>query len=42
MAGGAFTVWYLADGKVAAMLSAGGHGDIERAKALIASGGTLD
>jgi 3-phenylpropionate/trans-cinnamate dioxygenase ferredoxin reductase subunit len=42
MAGGAFTVWYLADGKVAAMLSAGGHGDIERAKALIASGETLD
>jgi 3-phenylpropionate/trans-cinnamate dioxygenase ferredoxin reductase subunit len=42
MAGGEFTVWYLAGGKVAAMLSAGGHGDIERAKALIASGGTLD
>jgi 3-phenylpropionate/trans-cinnamate dioxygenase ferredoxin reductase subunit len=41
MAGGEFTVWYLADGKVAAMLSAGGHGDIERAKELIASGGTL-
>ena len=42
MAGGAFTVWYLADGKVVAMLSAGGHGDIERARALIASGGTLE
>ncbi len=42
MASGAFTVWYLADGKVAAMLSAGGHGDLERGKALIASGGALD
>jgi 3-phenylpropionate/trans-cinnamate dioxygenase ferredoxin reductase subunit len=41
MASGAFTVWYLAGGKVAAMLSAGGHGDIDRAKALIASGGAL-
>jgi 3-phenylpropionate/trans-cinnamate dioxygenase ferredoxin reductase subunit len=38
---GEFTVWYLADGKVAAMLSAGGHGDIERAKALVASGSAL-
>jgi 3-phenylpropionate/trans-cinnamate dioxygenase ferredoxin reductase subunit len=39
MAEGEFTVWYVADGKVAAMLSAGGHGDIDRGKALIASGG---
>jgi 3-phenylpropionate/trans-cinnamate dioxygenase ferredoxin reductase component len=38
-ASGAFTVWYLRDGKVAGMLSAGGHGDVERAKALVASGG---
>jgi 3-phenylpropionate/trans-cinnamate dioxygenase ferredoxin reductase subunit len=36
---GAFTVWYVRDGSVVAMLSAGGHGDIERAKALIAAGG---
>jgi len=36
---GAFTVWYVRDGKVAGMLSAGGHGDVERAKALVASGG---
>ncbi|MET0603357.1 MAG: FAD-dependent oxidoreductase [Baekduia sp.] len=42
MASGAFTVWYLADGKVVAMLSAGGHGDIERAKTLIASGEALE
>jgi 3-phenylpropionate/trans-cinnamate dioxygenase ferredoxin reductase subunit len=42
LASGAFTVWYRADGKVVAMLSAGGHGDIERGKALIAAGGTLD
>jgi 3-phenylpropionate/trans-cinnamate dioxygenase ferredoxin reductase subunit len=38
---GEFTVWYLTGGKVAAMLSAGGHGDVERAKGLIASGATL-
>jgi 3-phenylpropionate/trans-cinnamate dioxygenase ferredoxin reductase subunit len=36
---GRFTVWYVADGRVAAMLSAGGHGDIDRAKELIAAGG---
>jgi 3-phenylpropionate/trans-cinnamate dioxygenase ferredoxin reductase subunit len=35
---GAFAVWYLRDGRVAAMLRAGGHGDLERAKALIAGG----
>lgn len=39
MAEGEFTVWYLANGKVAAMLSAGGHGDIDRAKELVATGG---
>ncbi|WCB92562.1 Dicamba O-demethylase 1, ferredoxin reductase component [Baekduia alba] len=39
MAEGEFTVWYVADGKVAAMLSAGGHGDIDRGKELIATGG---
>jgi 3-phenylpropionate/trans-cinnamate dioxygenase ferredoxin reductase subunit len=39
MAEGEFTVWYVAGGKVAAMLSAGGHGDIDRGKALIAAGG---
>lgn len=39
MSAGAFTVWYVADGKVAAMLSAGGHGDIDRGKELITSGG---
>ncbi|HMJ35074.1 MAG TPA: FAD-dependent oxidoreductase [Baekduia sp.] len=38
LASGAFAVWYLRDGAVAGMLSAGGHGDIDRAKALIASG----
>jgi 3-phenylpropionate/trans-cinnamate dioxygenase ferredoxin reductase subunit len=38
LAAGTFAVWYLRDGVVAAMLSAGGHGDLERAKALIASG----
>jgi 3-phenylpropionate/trans-cinnamate dioxygenase ferredoxin reductase subunit len=36
---GRFTVWYVADGRVAAMLSAGGHGDIDRARELIAAGG---
>jgi 3-phenylpropionate/trans-cinnamate dioxygenase ferredoxin reductase subunit len=41
LADGAFTVWYLRDGKVVAMLSAGGHGDVERGKALVASGGAL-
>jgi 3-phenylpropionate/trans-cinnamate dioxygenase ferredoxin reductase subunit len=41
LADGAFTVWYLRDGTVVAMLSAGGHGDVERGKALVASGGAL-
>jgi 3-phenylpropionate/trans-cinnamate dioxygenase ferredoxin reductase subunit len=41
IASGAFTVWYLHERRVVAMLSAGGHGDIERAKALIASGEAL-
>jgi 3-phenylpropionate/trans-cinnamate dioxygenase ferredoxin reductase subunit len=41
IASGAFTVWYLRDGIVVAMLSAGGHGDVERGKALVATGGTL-
>lgn len=39
MAEGEFTVWYVADGKVVAMLSAGGHGDIDRGKQLIVAGG---
>ena len=39
MAEGEFTVWYVADGKVVAMLSAGGHGDIDRGKQLIVTGG---
>jgi 3-phenylpropionate/trans-cinnamate dioxygenase ferredoxin reductase subunit len=41
MASGAFTVFYLRDGIVVAMLSAGGHGDIERGKALVAAGERL-
>jgi 3-phenylpropionate/trans-cinnamate dioxygenase ferredoxin reductase subunit len=39
MAEGAFTVWYVAGGRVVAMLSAGGHGDIDGGKALIVAGG---
>jgi 3-phenylpropionate/trans-cinnamate dioxygenase ferredoxin reductase subunit len=39
MTEGEFTVWYVADGKVVAMLSAGGHGDIDRGKHLIVAGG---
>jgi 3-phenylpropionate/trans-cinnamate dioxygenase ferredoxin reductase component len=39
MADGEFTVWYVAGGRVVAMLSAGGHGDIDRGKALIVQGG---
>jgi 3-phenylpropionate/trans-cinnamate dioxygenase ferredoxin reductase subunit len=39
MPSGAFTVWYVRDGRVVAMLSAGGHGDIDRGKELIAAGG---
>jgi 3-phenylpropionate/trans-cinnamate dioxygenase ferredoxin reductase component len=35
--GGEFAIWYLRDGHVAAMLSANGHGDLDRARALIAS-----
>jgi len=41
IATGAFSVAYLRDGVVVAMLSANGHGDLERGKALIAAGGTL-
>ena len=41
LASGAFAVWYLRDGHVVAMLSAGGHGDLDRARALIASGEPL-
>jgi 3-phenylpropionate/trans-cinnamate dioxygenase ferredoxin reductase subunit len=37
-ASGAFAVWYLREGRLVAMLSAGGHGDLDRATALIASG----
>jgi 3-phenylpropionate/trans-cinnamate dioxygenase ferredoxin reductase subunit len=35
---GAFAIWYLEDGRVRAMLSVGGAGDVERANALIAAG----
>ncbi len=35
---GAFAVWYLEDGRVRAMLSVGGGGDIDRAGELIATG----
>jgi 3-phenylpropionate/trans-cinnamate dioxygenase ferredoxin reductase subunit len=38
MGSGRFAVWYLRDGRVEAMLSAGGHGDLDRARALIVSG----
>jgi 3-phenylpropionate/trans-cinnamate dioxygenase ferredoxin reductase subunit len=40
IASGAFTVWYLRDGVVVAMLSAGGHGDVERGQAIVAARGT--
>jgi 3-phenylpropionate/trans-cinnamate dioxygenase ferredoxin reductase subunit len=36
--GGAFAIWYLEGGRVRAMLSVGGAGDVDRANALIASG----
>jgi 3-phenylpropionate/trans-cinnamate dioxygenase ferredoxin reductase component len=39
MAEGRFTVWYVAGGRVVAMLSAGGHGDVDRGKQLIVGGG---
>lgn len=39
LAEGEFTVYYVAGGKVVAMLSAGGHGDIDRGKQLIVEGG---
>jgi 3-phenylpropionate/trans-cinnamate dioxygenase ferredoxin reductase subunit len=35
--GDAFAVWYVHEGRLVAMLSAGGHGDLDRARALIAS-----
>jgi 3-phenylpropionate/trans-cinnamate dioxygenase ferredoxin reductase subunit len=35
---GAFAIWYLEGGRVRAMLSVGGAGDVERANALIAAG----
>jgi 3-phenylpropionate/trans-cinnamate dioxygenase ferredoxin reductase subunit len=41
LASGAFSVWYLREGRVAAFLRAGGHGDLERATALVASAGAL-
>jgi 3-phenylpropionate/trans-cinnamate dioxygenase ferredoxin reductase subunit len=41
LASGAFAVWYLRDRRVVAMLSAGGHGDLDRARSLIASGEPL-
>jgi 3-phenylpropionate/trans-cinnamate dioxygenase ferredoxin reductase component len=37
-ADGAFSVWYLERGRVRAMLSVAGHGDLDRARALIRSG----
>lgn len=37
-ASGAFAVWYLRDGRLAAALSAGGHGDLDRARELMVSG----
>jgi 3-phenylpropionate/trans-cinnamate dioxygenase ferredoxin reductase subunit len=39
MPSGEFTVWYVRDGTVVAMLSAGGHGDVDRGKQPIAEGG---
>jgi 3-phenylpropionate/trans-cinnamate dioxygenase ferredoxin reductase subunit len=39
MPSGEFTVWYVRDGTVVAMLSAGGHGDVDAGKQLIAEGG---
>ncbi len=36
--GGAFAIWYLEGGRVRAMLSVGGAGDVDRANELIASG----
>ena len=41
VASGSFAVWYRRDGRVVAMLSAGGHGDLDRARTLIASGEPL-
>jgi 3-phenylpropionate/trans-cinnamate dioxygenase ferredoxin reductase subunit len=41
-ASAAFAVWYLREGRLAAALSAGGHGDLDRARALIASGAAVD
>jgi 3-phenylpropionate/trans-cinnamate dioxygenase ferredoxin reductase subunit len=41
-ASGAFAIWYLRDGRVAGMLRAGGHGDLDRGAALVASGEPVD
>jgi 3-phenylpropionate/trans-cinnamate dioxygenase ferredoxin reductase subunit len=38
LADGAFTVWYLAGGRVVGALSVGRGGDLDAARALIASG----
>lgn len=38
---GAFSVWYLEDGRVRGMLSVGGHGDLDRARELIRSRETV-
>ncbi|HWH93801.1 MAG TPA: FAD-dependent oxidoreductase [Baekduia sp.] len=38
MPSGAFTVWYVRDGRTVGMLSAGGHGDVDGGKALIVAG----
>ncbi|HEU4975513.1 MAG TPA: FAD-dependent oxidoreductase [Baekduia sp.] len=37
-AAGAFTIWYLREGRLAAALSAGGHADLDRARELLVSG----
>jgi len=39
--GGAVAIWYLEGGRVRAMLSVGGAGDVDRANALIASGAAV-
>jgi 3-phenylpropionate/trans-cinnamate dioxygenase ferredoxin reductase subunit len=39
---GRFAVWYLEGGRVRAMLSAGGAGDLDRARELIAAGAAVD
>ena len=38
---GAFAIWYLEGGRLRAMLSVGGAGDVDRAGELIAAGETV-